>query len=315
MLNLGWGYPICVKEVLDLYYKPNLLLSPVIDMDYPEYAGKDALVEHIKKLTCKQYIVITSGAAQAINIILRSFKQHEPGRITVNTNKHTFPYYSYMIVKAGFKQQTIICDTLSNKVLNLVDMPSNPWGLVHKISDPGYNVIWDGVYCSKTYINSTVGKNVSCRAEVGSVSKMFGITGARIGWIATNDYVDYIRFVEECKLENCGVSVPSQDLVIDIFDKVDLPQFTTIAQGRINYNREELFKLNTFLDGQNIPVDGMFYCAWVDNKGLSIIDKALVSYIVLETETNRKLIRFNLAQNNTITKNAVKAILLADSLK
>jgi len=314
-INLGWGYPICVKEVLDFKYISNSNLSPTIDMDYPAYEGKEALINQIKNLTGKKYVIITNGATQAINIILRALRKHENKEI-VMTNKHTFPYYSGMIHKAGLTQQYITKDTLSiaNNVINLIDMPSNPWGKVHEIKDLSNNTIHDAVYNNKIYINSTINRTVNARIEVGSVSKLLGITGARIGWIATNDWLDYSICLEECKLENCGVSVPSQDIIIDIFDRLDLEDFMTIAQGRINFNREEFLKLNAFLDEQVVSTDGMFYCAWVDNKGLDIIDKANVSYIVLEVESNKKLIRFNLAQNNTLTKQAIKAILIADRI-
>ena len=313
-INLGWGYPVCVKEVLNSLYTPKLITSSIMDMDYPPYEGKERLTTHIKAITGKKYIITTNGATQAINIVLRALKKSENKSIVV-TNKHGFPYYPDMINKAGLIQQIVTSDQLSDKVINLVDMPSNPYGIVHEIKDPFNNTIWDAVYNSKVYLNSSFPKIIESRVEVGSVSKMLGITGARIGWIATDNEKDYNLFFEEVKLENCGFSVLSQDLVTDILDKIDLDLFMTIAQGKVNNNREEFLKLSSFFDNQNIPEDGMFYVVSVDHKGLQIIDKSNVTYITLENENNGKLIRFNLAQNNDLTKKAISAIIASDKIK
>lgn len=312
--DLGFGYPICVKEVLDLMYTPRIDNS-IMTLDYPQYEGKQELINYIRSLTVKKYIIITNGATQAINIALRSFKKAE-NRSIVNTNQYTFPYYSFMINKADFEHRnnSIVDFKNSDSVLNLIDMPSNPYGIMHEIKDPFNNTIWDSVYNNKTYVNERINRSVDCRVEVNSVSKMLGISGVRIGWIATDSIADYNLFYKEIQAENCGLSVLSQDLVIDIFNKLDQEAFFTIAQGRVNYNRSEFLKLNSFLDGQDVPSNGMFYCAWVDNKGVDIIDKANVNYITLETELKRKLIRFNLAQNNEVTKKAIKAIQTADKL-
>jgi aspartate/methionine/tyrosine aminotransferase len=312
--DLGFGYPICVKEVLDLLYTPKVVMSPVMDMDYPEYEGKPDLINHIKKLTGKKHIIITNGATQAINIALRVLKKSENREVVV-TNKYTFGYYPFMIDKANLTHIKTKHSKSQTKVINLIDMPSNPAGDLHDITDPFNNTIHDFVYGSKVYINTPFKPNIKARIEVGSTSKMFGISGVRIGWIATDIEADYKLFYEEIKNENCGTSVLSQDLVVDMLNKLDTDKFMTVAQGRINYNREEFLKLSNFFDGQKVNENGMFNTYWVDNKGLDIIDKSGVVYITLDEESKRKFIRFNLGANNTLTKQAINAIKLTDSIK
>ena len=316
MYDLGFGFPKAVLEVLEMMYTPRLGIN-VMDLQYCAYDGKPELIRHIQKLTGKKHVIITNGCTQAINICLRALKRAE-GYNSVLTNQYTFSYYLNMIEKAGLnhvKVNDVSTHNNFDKALKLIDMPSNPFGQIHNIVDLYNNTIWDSVYNNKVYINDLTPFTVQARVEVGSVSKLFGVTGVRIGFIATNIESDFNLFYDEVKYENCTLSVLSQDLVIDIFDKLDMDKFMTVAQNRVNCNRDEFMKLNSFFDNQEVAENGMFHVVNVDNKGIDIIDKAGVEYITLDTERNNKLIRFNLAQNNTITKQAIQAIISTDRIK
>jgi aspartate/methionine/tyrosine aminotransferase len=316
MYNLGFGYPTCVLETLDMMYKPIVVQTDILNLEYCEYEGKPDLIKHIQKLTGKKHIIITTGCSQAINIALRALSQAE-GFNQVLTNKYTFSYYDNIINKANLEHKKIddLHKTNITKALRLVDIPSNPYGKIESVHDVYNNTIHDEVYNNQVYINDTTPFTVQARVTVGSVSKLLGLTGVRIGYIATDIESDYNLFYNEVKYENCTSSVLSQDLVTNVFNKLDMENFTTIARGRVNYNREQFLKLNSFFDGQEIPNNGMFYVVEVDKKGLSIINRASVTYITLDSGKNTSLIRFNLAANNTLTKNAVNAIKINDIIK
>ena len=102
---------------------------------------------------------------------------------------------------------------------------------------------------------------------------------------------------------------------LDILMKTDMDKFHRTANMRINMNRGEFLKLQGFFDGQIIPQDGMFFPAWVNDKGIKIIERANVKFIKLDTLGDSTLIRFNLAQNNKITRDAIKAIKTSDRIK
>jgi aspartate/methionine/tyrosine aminotransferase len=314
--NLGWGEPVCVRETLDEMYLAKPLKTSLKDMSYPAYEGQPALVDHIKKMLGYKYIIVTNGTTSSINIVLRALAKAE-SRCVVVTEKPHFPFYPNIIEKCGYIHKTgILTDnTISVQKLILADVPSNPWGKLYNVDNSHNNVIWDSVYANKVYLNTKIPFAVSHRVNVGSFSKMLGITGLRIGWIGTDNENDFKLFQAENLYETCGISIPSQDLVTDILNTVDIKRFYLKAQGRVNQNREEFLKLNSFFDGQEIPVNGMFYPVWVNNSAIKIIDRANVQFITLNTEGDSTLIRFNLAQNNKITQGAVKAIKTADRLK
>jgi aspartate/methionine/tyrosine aminotransferase len=314
--NLGWGEPVCVREALDDLYLVKTPTTRLKNMAYPDYHGQPALIQHLKTMLGYKYIIVTNGTTSSINIVLRALARYE-GRSVCVTEKPHFPFYPDIIQKCGYTHKTgILTDnTVSSQKLILADIPSNPWGKLYNVDNSHNNVIWDSVYANKVYMNTKIPFAVSNRVNVGSFSKMLGLTGVRIGWIATNDAADYQMFDAENLYETCGISIPSQDLITDILNTVDIARFYTNAQGRVNMNREEFQKLSKFFDGQEIPVNGMFYPVWVNSSAIKIIARADVQYITLDHSGESTLIRFNLAQNNEITRAAVKAIKTADRIK
>lgn len=295
---------------------PKLNLTKIEEMGYPPYEGMPDLVNHVKgMLKNYEHVLITNGTTSSINIVLKALVNNE-GRRVVVTNKHYFPYYPNIIEHAFCQHKTgIATDTgFADFKMNLLDAPSNPWGAIVDHKDIHNNTIWDSVYASKIYINSLEELNVGHRVNVGSFSKILGIAGLRLGWIATNSKKDYDLFYAEQQYSLCGVSMLGQDLLTDILDTVDFDLFCTRAKFAVNSNREEFLKLGGFFDNQQIPSNGMFYPVWVDDKALTILERAGVGYMKLDTEGQSTLIRFNLAQNRTMTKDAIKAIKTADRI-
>lgn len=312
---LGWGEPIVCREVLDQLYTPPLDLINIKDMEYAPDDGNLALIEevheYIFKTTGRRYehVIITSGTTQAINVVLRVFKRHN-NIGSVGTHNHFFPYYPEIIRKNKLLHYDSL--TLKGKGhVNLIDMPSNPTG---SMSQSGFdsNTIWDSVYYNPVFINSPRMAIKPHRVNVGSLSKVFGLTGLRIGYIATDSDVDAIRFSAENLHETCTISVPSQDLAKDLLENIVYNTFFQMANRAINYNREALNKINHLFDGQEVQNNGMFYAAYANEKALEIIDKALVNYVVLSDKGKDKFVRLNLSQNNKLTEQAVGQILRMD---
>lgn len=312
---LGWGETVCVREALDAYYKGDIKFD-IRGMAYCDYNGLPELVEKLKALLGYKHILITAGTTQSINVVLRALQRAEGRNICV-TDDFYFPFYPDMISKNNYEHKKGLFKNTDSpdKKLILIDVPSNPWGHVYSIKTVYNNVIWDSVYANPVYMNNTVIPHIDHRVNVGSFSKWLGLTGLRVGWIATNSEEDFKLFFDELKFEACTISVPGQVLLNDILNKVDLEKFSHAANLRVNMNREEFSKLATFFDNQPVPKNGMFYTVRVTDKGRSIIEKAGVGFIELERGNNESLIRFNLAQNNKLTRDAVKAIKTADRLK
>ena len=309
---LGWGEPVVVREVLAKYYRP--IIGPLdLNLPYPPYRIDTELTLLLQQITGYKHIVITAGTTGAINTVLRVLKKE--GRTECITTEPHFPFYPDIIKKCGMNHHTKPMQNLPPyKKVRLMDIPSNPWGHIHNVTDTDNNVVWDSVYANPVYMNTQIGLSIQHRVNVSSLSKWLGLTGLRIGWIGTNNEEDFKKFYDDVLYETCGVSTLGQNLALDILKKVDLDSFSKEAGSRINMNRDEFQKLGGFFDNQEVPVNGMFYPVWVQNKAIEIIDRANVKFITLKAGGNDTLIRFNLAQNNKITKDAIKAIKTVDRL-
>jgi aspartate/methionine/tyrosine aminotransferase len=192
-----------------------------------------------------------------------------------------------------------------DNVVGLVDSPTNPAGDLVLYSDIKNNIIWDSVYHNPVYIN-TLPVIPDHRVNCGSYSKVFGLTGLRVGWIATHSDKDYEAFLAENTYENCTISVPSQELLLDIYDNIDLNNFMKSAKYRVNNNREMWDRVKPLFDNQEIPANGMFYSAWADPIARKLLDKLGFIYVEMDAEGKDKFLRFNLAQTNDITNKAIK---------
>jgi aspartate/methionine/tyrosine aminotransferase len=316
-----WGEPYCVREALKHYYKRKA--AKPIDIDSIMYSpdpGNQKLIDYtrnfIKETTGEfyKYIIITHGTTSAINIALRVFARE--GRDTCYTHKYYFPYYNDIIDKNGYKHKKGLYKQHKQQLNNpntvgIVDSPSNPAGDLLLYSDISNNIIWDSVYHNPVFINDIPVKP-DHRVNCGSYSKVLGLTGARVGWIATNNESDYKEFLKENLYENCTMSTPSQELIIDIFDNIDLQNFLRSAKYRVNNNREMFDRICYLFDGQAVPNNGMFYAAWATPYTYKLLGKLGIKSVEMDSYNKNKYLRFNLAQTNELTKKAIRYIIKED---
>ena len=317
--NFGWGNPFFLLDILDEQYSQRLAPFNIKNMIYSPDLGMDKLIETTRRTIEEtiglkyEYIIITTGATQAINVLLRVLRNNRKTQLSiVETPQYGYPYYGDMISKAGYVR---VSNSESLKQFNplnvkLIDSPSNPQGIQYG-SDYGFelNTIWDSVYHNKIYTTDLT-KIPKHHSMAGSYSKLLGLTGARIGYIATNNYSLAKQCSHECLMENATISVPSQELIIDIMGKIDLDYFLNAGKYSIDRNREEMSKIEYLFDNQPVPGTGMFYCANADNKALQILEKCGIKYVDL----GNNYIRLSLGQTNSITKDAIKAIIKKDKI-
>ena len=313
-----WGEPYCVREALKAHYKRKTMRPINFDtMCYAPDGGQDALVkltkQYLKETTDIDYkhVIITNGTTGALNVVLRALKRKK-----CYTHKYHFPYYDDIIVKNGYKhyeglyreheKQLDNSDTLA-----IVDSPSNPLGDLLLYGDINNNIIWDSVYHNKVFINGIPVKP-DHRVNCGSYSKVFGLTGVRVGYIATNNDEDYKLYLKENTMESCTISAPSQEFIVDIFDHTDLDNFMRSAKYRINNNREMFDRVCYMFDGQAVPDNGMFFTAWASPYTSKLLDKLGFSSVQMDTMGKDRFLRFNLAQTNDITNKAIRYLLKED---
>lgn len=320
--DFGWGEPFCVREAFKQYYKRNSFAPININrMGYTPDAGDPDLIkltrQFIKETTDIEYkyIVITSGTTGALNVALRVFARNE-GKNICFTHEYNFPYYPEIIKKNGYEHRTGLYQAHKEQLktpnsLAIVDSPSNPEGDLLLYSDLNNNIIWDSVYHNPVFINSIAVKP-DHRVNCGSYSKVFGLTGVRVGWIATNNEDDYKAFLAENLYENCTMPFINQEFIVDVINNTDLYNFMRSSKYRVNNNREMFDKISYLFDGQAIPENGMFYCAWATPHAINLLLKLQVKYVKIDEDGKNQLLRFNLAQTNHITNRAIRYILSED---
>jgi len=318
-LDLGWGDPYFLLEILGKMYSPSMgsSLAPQ-NCTYAPDAGDPELLLHIKAITehttgneYKHYL-ITNGATQAINTILRSWKGMYGYKNAV-TSHLGYPYYPHMIGKSGLNYVTADLNKYEadHKDIMVIDSPSNPMG--EQLSKNfETSTIWDAVYHNLIY-NACPAIKPAHNVYVGSFSKLLGLTGSRVGWIAANDITEFNAFRHESLMENATVSVPSQKYVKNILQTIDLMEFMKFGKNSLDQNREELQKLAS-LTGTDVQERGMFYCFEVDSKMQKLFQDAGIKY-VSPAFGDTQLIRLNIGQTNAILKKAVKAVQKTDKVK
>lgn len=280
--NLAIGEPFFLQETL---LDAIRLRSIKRELHYPQVGGEPELIDLLNALHFEyKYVVVTNGAKQGLEAAFYAMKKVED-RINL---RHLAPYWpSYpTLAKARGLAFVPVWDggfgVRREYDIRVVTSPNNPDGS-ELFEDEPYD-IWDAAYASDVYGWSGVPPDH--RVAVFSAAKMLGLSGARVGWVCTNDEkiareVGY--FVE---ITTSGVSVLSQLHVAGclhgMFNK-DYSQAmldaTAAAQARLHQNgdyfMDSIAALCTTVDGQPKSRRGMF--AWFKPLNLDKFEKALAA--------------------------------------
>jgi aspartate/methionine/tyrosine aminotransferase len=326
--DFGWGDTTGIRKIFSEYLPGGFLVN-TNSLGYPTHEGEPDLINKVHSLildlTGRMYrhIVITNGATSALNAYLHYQATHR-GVPMVGTSNLYFGFYPDIISVNAMTQQKFtdlsysINTAKDNDYAYIVDSPSNPLGEMRIVND-GKNVVWDAAYYSPTYCGVTEKGRLVCNraipehdAMVGSLGKLTGLNGMRVGWLATNDDImaDKVGYYITNTL--CGVSGLSQQLAVAALS-VDLDSFYEKSYRLIQNNKNEISRLNKIFSNQPIPENGMFSYFEVDNKILDLFYKAGVLVMSgSKIGSDWDHIRINLAKTNEETKKMVDAVLKAD---
>ena len=316
--DFAWGNPYFLLEILDRMTGTVIKHQDLKNMVYAPDEGLEELVTMTRNAIVAssgllyRYVIITAGATQAINSILKYRHAHR-GYKAVVTPEYGYPFYNDMIKNSGMvrlmdKEVFSPDKAYSPNPMFLVDSPSNPLGIQFSGNEKeAGRTIWDAVYHNHIYTEDlkTYPKHI---CMVGSYSKLLGVTGARVGWIATNDIFFYERIRDVSLKDNATVSIPSQKLIVEILDRVELPKFMKFGKDSLDLNRENFQKIEYLFDGKPVPSTGMFYCAHAEEKALKTLEKCGIKYVNL----GDNFIRLSMGQTNSITKEGIQTLLKED---
>jgi aspartate/methionine/tyrosine aminotransferase len=318
--DLGFGNSVCVRQAFLETYHGNMVVfthDGLAKFDYPDRHGDPELIEITKQVILRQtgaikkHVFITNGATGAVVIALRAFQQR--GAIFCNTRSAPwYLRYPSMIKASGLRHQDQRHTMTYKDNVILLDIPSNPLGLTsffdRSLSVP---VVLDAVYLNRVYMN--VQPVVINDVMAGSYSKLLGLNGLRVGWIATNDDLLAERLKDLIVGEYCGISVASTEILKNILFDFDWETFEYTARGSLDYNREQWSRLEKYFGLNPVPSNGMFHYGQIDKKCKKLLEKSGITWTNgSDLGTNDGYGRFNLGQDILVIRQAVNDVIRND---
>lgn len=324
MFDLSFGNSVCVREAFVKASLGNPIQfgnEELLRFDYPSHEGDPKLVEITRSVIKRQigtdykHVFITNGATGGVTAALMTYKL----RGVDYCHTRNAPYYARypeIIKSAGMIHNDETFIQLQRESVWLLDTPSNPLGELKSPNiKPEIPVILDAVYLNNVYTAFTIGIPAH-NVLVGSYSKLLGINGIRLGWIATNDDSLAKELKAVITSQYCGLSVASTEILKHYMVGFNWEQFEQSARMKLDYNREEWAQLEKYFHNEPVKMHGMFYYAPFDKKCRELLTKAGIKWTVGQTMgTSEDYGRINLGQDNDLIAKAVEAILKADRIR
>lgn len=251
-IDLSFGEPAVVLN--SLFRNLNRVGSPIKMPSFQELntyvyqpaCGKTELVSLLED-KYKAKVVITNGAKHGLSAALYAFKSK--GISTIWYDSPYYPANPGLVKTAGLTwSEAQISDSY------LLTSPNNPDGNNlpnHDLASLSWQkpTIHDAAYYSPIYLPE--GQEVEPHGDIQifSASKMYGLSGLRVGYVVCRNDDFYSSLVEHVETTTAGVSVMSQDMVRNI--ELTLKQnptwhadFVKEARKAISLSRAELSKLD-----------------------------------------------------------------------
>jgi aspartate aminotransferase len=185
------------------------------------------------KGTDQDNFVITNGASEAIDLVLRSFGS---GKVLL----HAPYYYSYPPVVKAAGMKPVYTQTLINS-------PSNPTGRIQDVNtlkeieklttDLGIVLISDEVYKDLIYERQNYMLSGPHVVTVNSFSKTFAMCGLRVGYLYSNDKSIVNEVIELKTHTSMNTNILAQDMA---YEALKAPHTYVEKQHKIWQERRDL---------------------------------------------------------------------------
>lgn len=211
--NLSVGEPFFLQQNTPFNEKP---FMSSVDMQYPPLGGRQELIDAIKKTNtlAREFVIITNGAKQALLAALYAYKEVY--------KKNTFtplysPYwlsYPTLLQMSGYTEETNA--RYLDEAITISTSPNNPDGVeTHNLCN-----IWDAAYYHPVY-GATYAPS-QWTISVWSMAKMYGLSGARLGYATTSHIALAKAMAEYVEKTTSGVAVDSQKRVTEVLNSTCL---------------------------------------------------------------------------------------------
>jgi len=229
-IDCSVGEPHLVREVLFKYFNLDDYVMPQPEKcwEYPSPFGYKPLVQMLEDKHGHP-VVITNGAKQALGATFYALKKINKQLVGMVT-----PYWALLpqlLSMHGLQYTTSssMINSLSSSNIDsfLLLAPNNPDGqfpILSAVEDACKSLklplIHDAAYYTHIYVPRTESLKTYGDAQIFSISKMFGLSGLRIGYVVcpNPEFYNYVReYVEHMTV---GVSIASQVFLADLINKM-----------------------------------------------------------------------------------------------
>lgn len=269
VIDLSIGEPEIIKTSTSEMFGDCFHSVKKTDIDYQHPSGLPDLVSLLEERFGGK-IIVTNGAKQALSAVFYAIH-----KIGFRTMGMITPHWALLpplsdihsISPLFYKHEDHV-SAISHCFLDV--SPNNPDGKVFDYKNISSRINKDGVYIhdaayyTPSYLGSEFKYDKRGSVQIYSFSKMFGLSGARVGFISCQNDELYQHLLHYVESTTVGVSSFSQRVIVNIFDqlKPDVEKefhHRNFSQLRKN---KELFK-NVPDDVLEVPndfeaVNGMF---------------------------------------------------------
>lgn len=282
MIDLSSGEPTFLQEHLDRFYPHAFGFAQYRTqkgVSYPPVGGdeslRDALRAYHLRVHGKHYdhVVITTGGKQALLAAVQAqvtLIRPVPGAL-----HHPVPYWPSYPSIADLSGLFFNTHSLNpDGVIRVATAPNNPNGSEFIEGRPH---VLDAAYCHPLY-GAKAPTIAGCTTWSGS--KLFGLSGIRIGWLTTNDKDLAARAADYVEATTSGVSRASQAVLSAMVTMSSSPDFEKAMKSarKSLLGNADLFckKLEDFLDElQGLPANYKGGFAWFKPQDYQKFEHAL----------------------------------------
>lgn len=260
-----------------------------------------------------EHVVVTSGAKQGLLGVFYALRKLGQSHIAMRS-----PYWSQMpeAIRLGglglhlSPEPSWGCSYLivsPNNPDGHVTSPSEAWELRKKCDKLGTFLIHDAAYHTPVYVEDP---EPLADITVYSSSKMYGLSGLRVGWVVTPDERIKKLISDYVEASSVGVSVISQEVLANIIDHEkrhpsDMDVFHARASVLLEDNKNLVRTLHPdVLDTSDMPEHGIF--GWFKPGPKFNPEKAMVRIPPGSAFGDTSRVRINLAIDNGLLRLAVE---------
>lgn len=319
-IDLSIGEPKALTDLLkSIHGLETFAFSNEKMWEYPAPNGFSPLVNHLEaKYGTK--VVITNGAKQGLAASFYAFKKKGYKKLGMRLPYWALvpPLVKHYGLEVGYANPSTKLPDGMDCYLSLA--PNNPDGFLptqktlNDMESAGIPLIHDAAYYTPMYLPEDVMPGPAGDLQIFSISKMYGLSGLRLGYIVCWNHTYYKDLLSYMETFTVGVSTPAQKILLDLLEREkNCPQ---LARMFIQGGRELLWQARELVkqipkDIIELPSDydkqvGMF--AWVKLLRPEALEKAKVKAIPGAAFGAPEMLRINLGLGPGILAEVVERL-------